>query len=640
MLGVRSQVELQRAEEALQALDHSGPPGAGQVQTAASRGAGRGGASSSGSRWQAHNDTILRLYCGDTGGASAGRGAVQAAVQPGSFHGRLCNLLLVTDASAMTAVNAALSEVCNPATTLVASDRATAFKVVAAFKTVGSVSCKVLEELPAAPTAGPFSPQPYIQQQQQQRQSIGLPGGLSGVPLTAVLAADPSVPNAERLVHSMLGGWAMVADRQAALHVMSAQQQQRQLGRAGARGWNLVTPSGQVFKADGEIVVKLGEGPGQGGGRGPVLPAQGDEFGLGTSVKVIGRREEGAGSGVGTGAATVEAEAQHRTAAAPAAAAAAAAAEWQRDREAAAQRVAQLRVRCTKAEEAVSSGEAAVRRLSSQLSAARSRHTSESRAASGSRAMAAAIRRDMARAGRLPSEQGAAGAGGRSGTQGQEQGQGQGERPISFLEAVREKVGQLTAQVQAAKDQLDACSAAEAAARQVAAAAAAASAKAGRVSGPGSAAVDLPAVRRQLKDAGRQLAKVWGHGTSERMGPWRILRIGTFCMMCACAPRQRACWLVTLCIVVAIALHCHMTAHVLPLSCVHIQAREELAARRREVERLQQQLQQQSRASEGTAQQKGRGPAEDIAKLKKAHAQALVQVRWAQGWIARIQECV
>ncbi len=65
--------------------------------------------------------------------------------RPGTFYGRLCNALALTDALAGTAVNAALGLLCNMGSTVVVSDRQTALGVVRYYadNRIGMVTCKV-----------------------------------------------------------------------------------------------------------------------------------------------------------------------------------------------------------------------------------------------------------------------------------------------------------------------------------------------------------------------------------------------------------------------------------------------------------------------------------------------------------------
>lgn len=92
------------------------------------------------SRWTGYDRIIAQLGRTTSGMADGSKQCWQRR-----FFGRLCNVLFVKDASAMVAVNAALSEVCHLPTTLVAADREAAYSAVAAFRKarVGSVTCKV-----------------------------------------------------------------------------------------------------------------------------------------------------------------------------------------------------------------------------------------------------------------------------------------------------------------------------------------------------------------------------------------------------------------------------------------------------------------------------------------------------------------
>ncbi len=223
-----SQVKLQRAEAAAASWGEGGAghgpgPSMDHVQ---------GGNSS----WRAFDSAVSQLLTADEA----------AAQQQKRFFGRLCNALIVLDRSMLQAVNSVLSEVCHLPTAVVVSDRATAYEVVALFKSqrVGKVTCRVLSEM---------------SRQQAPAPEISLPGGISGQAVAAAVGLGArlhGVAGAEGLVGSLLAGWAVVRDRDAAQSVMQAQRQQH---RAPARGmWSLVTLSGEVFKADGEIVARLG----------------------------------------------------------------------------------------------------------------------------------------------------------------------------------------------------------------------------------------------------------------------------------------------------------------------------------------------------------------------------------------------
>ena len=121
------------------------------------------------------------------------------------------------------------------------SNRATALHVVEHFKVhrVGRTSCQILDELAAAPTK-------QQQQQQQQRQQQQPPQ--HPVPLRAYVEA--AAPKAAPLLDKLLSAWVLVPDVATAV---AALPPRGQASRGGA-----VTLAGEVFKSDGEIVVRAG----------------------------------------------------------------------------------------------------------------------------------------------------------------------------------------------------------------------------------------------------------------------------------------------------------------------------------------------------------------------------------------------
>ena len=128
-------------------------------------------------------------------------------------------------------------------------NRSAAYEAVRAFKSskAGSVTCKILDELGLA--------------QPQEEERLLLPGKVWALVLTALIRADPqhlSTSSAQNLVHALVGHWAVVKDRGAAAQVLLAQRAFCVGARRGQRQWSLVTQAGEVFKADGEIIVPRG----------------------------------------------------------------------------------------------------------------------------------------------------------------------------------------------------------------------------------------------------------------------------------------------------------------------------------------------------------------------------------------------
>ena len=106
---------------------------------------------------------------------------------------------------------------------------------------VGRTSCQILDELAAAPTK-------QQQQQQQQRQQQQPPQ--HPVPLRAYVEA--AAPEAAPLLDKLFSAWVLVPDVATAV---AALPPRGQASRGGA-----VTLAGEVFKSDGEIVVRAGNG--------------------------------------------------------------------------------------------------------------------------------------------------------------------------------------------------------------------------------------------------------------------------------------------------------------------------------------------------------------------------------------------
>ncbi|GAX80032.1 hypothetical protein CEUSTIGMA_g7471.t1 [Chlamydomonas eustigma] len=163
--------------------------------------------------------------------------------QLGFLYGWLCNVFHVTEVVAIRAVNAVMREVSAMSTTLVVSDRDTAYNVMTTFRSqhIGKVTCKVLSELrPGRPMGDQY---------------FELPGGYKARRLQALVSYDETqVPGAHKLLSQLLYSWALIEDKAMALQIMASQ---KQLPRGHMMRWNLVTWEGEVFKADGEIVVSL-----------------------------------------------------------------------------------------------------------------------------------------------------------------------------------------------------------------------------------------------------------------------------------------------------------------------------------------------------------------------------------------------
>ncbi|GIL57450.1 hypothetical protein Vafri_12669, partial [Volvox africanus] len=143
-------------------------------------------------------------------------------------------------------------------------------QVIAHFtsRRIGRVTCRILEEIRAPPSG------------QQPRGHGGEVGGAAPavpMPLLDVVEVVPGAPAAvSELLNSMLGGWGLVPDAQAALAAQAPGGSRVQPSNPPhQRTPNLVTYCGAVFKADGEIVAQDAAGGGGGGGSGVGLRDQG-----------------------------------------------------------------------------------------------------------------------------------------------------------------------------------------------------------------------------------------------------------------------------------------------------------------------------------------------------------------------------
>ncbi|GIL89660.1 hypothetical protein Vretifemale_17416, partial [Volvox reticuliferus] len=211
--------------------------------------------SSGGGRWSGFDAAIWEL--------------MSAPPLAGRLLGRLCDVLRVRrdprvhmdlrvnpcvdpDLDLEVPVNAALSELCHLPTCLVVTDRGAAEEVIAHFtsRRVGRVTCRILEEVHAPPSG------------QQPRIRGGEGGGASSAaprPLLDVVEPVPGAPAAVlELLHSMLGGWGLAPDAQAALAAQEAPGGSRTQpsNPRHQRVLNLVTYCGAVFKTDGEIIAQ------------------------------------------------------------------------------------------------------------------------------------------------------------------------------------------------------------------------------------------------------------------------------------------------------------------------------------------------------------------------------------------------
>jgi chromosome segregation ATPase len=127
---------------------------------------------------------------------------------PGSFYGRLCNMLSISNshASAAVAVNAALAEAANLNSTLIVSDRSNAAAVIEYFRQqrVGTVQCKILSEAPAAAS--------------NAQAAAG--SSSSSRPLLECVQAVPDVTGLQGLLQQLLGSWLLVDSREEASTLM------------------------------------------------------------------------------------------------------------------------------------------------------------------------------------------------------------------------------------------------------------------------------------------------------------------------------------------------------------------------------------------------------------------------------------
>ena len=138
-----ARVELGQAESAGMPLGGGDDGEGGSEEPWAAEGGSAAG------RWTEYDRVVAQLSIDDAASALAAAGGPppqQQQQQRGHqrFFGHLCNVLFVTDAAALTAVNAVLSELCHLPTTLVTADREAAYEVVTAFRKarVGTVTCK------------------------------------------------------------------------------------------------------------------------------------------------------------------------------------------------------------------------------------------------------------------------------------------------------------------------------------------------------------------------------------------------------------------------------------------------------------------------------------------------------------------
>lgn len=147
---------------------------------------------------------------------------------PGTVFGRFCDLAMITDVRAAGAVNAVLSQLCKLGSTIVVSSRQTARHVIShyAVTRAGVAHCKIVDE-------------------NKLRQMSQPPAGMQ--PLMAYIGCRTDDAQALKPLQAMLATWALVPDRQAAIGIMA---------RSASAGYNLATPAGEIFKADGEVVTR------------------------------------------------------------------------------------------------------------------------------------------------------------------------------------------------------------------------------------------------------------------------------------------------------------------------------------------------------------------------------------------------
>eukprot|EP00798_Chlamydomonas_sp_ICE-L_P004997 gene4997-34781_t len=166
------------------------------------------------------------------------------------IFGRICNSVVLTDASMSVPVNAVLRELLNLSTTVLVSDRETAYAAVNFFRQAhaGFITCRILSE---------------IHENQQQ-----CPGAKKGmIPLVSTVEAGPEAKAVAPMLASLLQGWYLVHERQTAQAEVNVLDQtvgalttvsiySIQLRSRGG----FVTMAGEVFKTDGEIVATIGAG--------------------------------------------------------------------------------------------------------------------------------------------------------------------------------------------------------------------------------------------------------------------------------------------------------------------------------------------------------------------------------------------
>jgi chromosome segregation ATPase len=180
--------------------------------------------------------------------------ALAEACAEGTFHGRLHSVVRLVPSEAKaagTAVHAALRQCINLASCLVVANRSTALRVVHHFERhrVGLATCMILAEL-----------------QQHRGHSRRQHGGHAGThpgmrPLPECVEANPRVPGSAALVEHLLGSWWLVPDRESALAAMKRDRSGAPAAGSIRPGRHLVTPAGEVFKADGEVVGSQPQAP-------------------------------------------------------------------------------------------------------------------------------------------------------------------------------------------------------------------------------------------------------------------------------------------------------------------------------------------------------------------------------------------
>ena len=471
------------------------------------------------SRWSRHDSVIAQLLHGQQQLQQQQQQQHQRHLQQPHprFFGRLCNVLSVPAPNAVVAVNAVLAELCHLPTTLVVADRTAAYDTLAAFRSAraGTVVCKVLSELQGQQQQqSQQQGHGYPQQQQQQhqlQQVVVLPGGVSGRLLEAAIVA--SSEGLGGLVHSLLGGWALVRDRSEAMQVLSAQRQQQggnaRGGGSGSggggggggqgRAWSLVTPSGEVFKADGEIVAKLRNQP-AGGGR---PPSEGP-YDLGQVPKPMPDTQAAAAVQGDGGQQLGSFSASSSSAAATAASAGVALRERAEvRRRAAAEGLAALRDHVRSLEAAAEEAEAGLRQLARQQRQHQAAAAAAGREARAAEAKAAALGKEMAARG-CPEAAAAVGTKGEAVESTAALGDGgDGGSGGSYIASLRVRVGELQAAVLAAVADQEGCTARCQRCRQ-------ALEQAMALSEPDATSAEgrLATAQRQMKEAMRLISKV------------------------------------------------------------------------------------------------------------------------------------